>query len=528
MMKKLVQPLQGTLLTLLICLLFSACSTSSNPGLNYVPKDANIIMSFNVMQMHDKLKDGNINIDSLTNSFKTQDSSFALLSYLNLKKPVLTYIQYKSSVMTGKDVLVGTIGQLSDKSGFEKKLTALNPGKSIEKKDGYSLLTVNNNNCYAWNDKIVILYAGNNVVDKVPTLFSLKKDASAADDKNAAKFLNKKGDINFYTSSQDGATGIPMLSMTKISDLIKGNYGGATLNFEKGQIVSDGDFYYNKTLIDLIKKNPSKDIDKAVLAHFPGKPLGLLQVSFNLKQLFSFLDYAGVTNMIEGYMKNLGISLDDVASAFTGQFAVAAQSVAGSAAGASTPKMLLTAPIANKASFDKVMGALAKMEIVEQRGGQWVPKGVSADQSWSFHSDNKALVVCTDKAISDAFISGSGQMVYPKNLDFSDKTCAFYLDINTLLSQIASKDASAASADLQLGIQTLDDMDITTTNLKGDHATTNMVVRFKDKSQNSLPVLVGLLQQISKNRKENSLQQLPMNTDSSIVPLPKGLDDTDN
>lgn len=527
MMKKIVQPFQGTLLILLISLIFSACSTSSNPGLNYVPKEANVIMSFNIMQMHDKLKDGNINIDSLTSSFRTQDSAFTLLSYLNLKKPLLTYIEYKSSVMTGKDVMVGTIGELGDKSGFEKQLTAINPGKTIEKKDGYSLLSVDNNSCYAWNDKIVVFYIGNNIVDKVPTLFSLKKDASAADDKNAAKFLGRKGDINLYTSSQDGATGIPMLSMTKISDLVKGNYGGATINFEKGQVVSDGDFYYNKTVVDLIKKNPSKDIDKAVLAHFPGKPLGLFQISLNLKQLFSFLDYAGITNMIEGYMKNLGITLDDVASAFTGQLAIAAQDVAGSTVGASTPKMLITAPIGNKSSFDKVMGALAKMGIVEQKAGQWVPKGVSADEAWSFHTDDKSLVVSTDKAISEAFISGSGQMVYPKNLDFSDKTCAFYLDINTLLSQIAAKDQSSASADLNLAIQTLEDADVTTSNLEGDHASTKMVVRLKDKNQNSLPVLVSLIQQISKNRKQYSVQKADV-TDSVIVPLPKGLDDSDN
>ena len=524
MMKKLVQPLQGTLLILFIALIFSACSPSSNPGLKYIPKQANIVMSFNIMQMRDKLKDGHFNVDSLMNSLKTQDSAFSLLQYLNLKNPVLSYIQYKSTVMSGQDIVFASIGELSDKSGFEKQLAAIYPGKTIDKKEGFSLLSFDDNGCYVWNDKIVALYGGKNIQTQVPALFALKKEESLADDKNAAKLLSSKGDINLYSGSKDGATGIPMLSMTKISDLLKDNYGGATINFEKGRVVMKGDAYYNSTVTDLIKKNPTKDINKAVLAHYPGKPLGLFQISFNLKQIFSFLDYAGVATMIEGYMKNLGITLDDVAKAFSGDVAVAVGAVNGSDVEKSTPKMLMSIPIGDKSSFDKVMGALAKMEIVTNLNGQWVPKGVKPEEAWSFHSDSKSLVISTDKAVSEAYNSGSGQMVYPKDLDFSGNTSVMYADLSGIFTQMDTIEHVGDSSAVKLAEKNLEDFSFTASNMNGNHATVNVILNLKDKSQNSLPALIGIFQQLNQYNKAREAAVL---TDTAFVPpIPKDLQDS--
>lgn len=527
MMKKRIQPLYGALLILFISLIFSACHKSANPGMAYIPKDANVVLSFNVKQMHDKLKDGNFNLDSLMNELKTQDSSFALLPYLNLKVPVLTFFKYKSSMMTGKDILIGVVGQISDRSGFEKELVAIKPGKSIVKKDDYSYLLLDDNAVYVWNDKIITFYAGKDIAVQIPSLFHIKKDSSLADDKTAIKILNGTGDVSIYSSSRDGMTGIPMLSMTKISDLIKGNYWGATLNFEKGEIVMNGDCYYNKTVEDLIKKNPSENINKAVLAHFPGKPLGLFQVSLNLKQIFSFLDYAGVTSMIEGYMKNLGITLDDVAKAFSGEIALAMQSATGSSMAPSTPKILTVVPIGDKSSFDKVMGAMAKMGAVEQINGQWVPKGMKAEDSWSFHSDDKSIVFSTDKDIATAYVSGKGQMEYPKNVDFSGKTCVAYADINGILTQMASREKTSDSASLNLAIQTFEDVDLSATNIKGNHSSMDMTLRLKDKNQNSLPLLISTMQQFKKLDEAKAAQRSAV-TDSLIVPLPPDLEDSAN
>lgn len=527
MMKKIIQPFYGALLVLLITLIFSACHTSTNPGMDYIPKEANIVMSFNVRQMHDKLKDGNFNMDSLVNELRTQDSSFALLQFVNLKVPILSFVQYKASMMMGKDFLVGIIGELADKAGFEQQLAKVQPGKSIINKGDYSLLLLSDNSCYVWNDKIVALYNGKNISEQVPTLFNLKKDASLADDKTAIKLLNTKGDVSIYSSSQDGLTGIPMLSMTKISDLIKGNYWGATLNFEKGQIVLDADCYYNKTLEDLIKKNPSANVNKSILAHFPGKPLALMQVSINPKQIFSFLDYAGVTSMVEGYMKNLGVTLDDVAKAFTGDIALALQSTSGSTMNASVPKMLTVIPIGDKPSFDKLMGALAKMGVVELQNGRWVPKGMTAEDSWAFHSDDKAIVFSTDKTISDAYISGSGSIDYPKSVDFDGKTFIGYADINGLLTQMAATQKTNDSASLNLALQTFEDIDMSATNIKGNHSTQNMTLRLKNKSENSLPLLISTIQQFKK-LDEIRNAQAPIAADSVIIPLPQGLGDSAN
>lgn len=526
-MKKRFQSINGPLLILAICLIFSACHNSTNPGMNYIPKDANFVMSFNIKQVHDKLKDGNFNLDSLMNELKTQDSSFALLPFTDLKVPALLFMQYKSSMMAGQDFLIGWIQQLKDRSGFEKELTNVKPGHTIVKKDDYSYMALSDNSCYVWNNEVVALYTGKNIEDQIPGLFKLKKDASLADDNTAIKILSKSGDATIYSSSQDGLTNIPMLSMTKISDLIKGNYWGGTLNFEKGKVVVDGEGYLNKTVEDLIKKNPSKDINKAVLANFPGQPLGLFQVSLNLKQIFSFLDYAGVTSMIEGYMKNLGITLDDVAKAFSGEFAVALQAANGGDLKNTNPKMLAVVPVGDKSSFNKVMGALAKMGLFDQVNGQWLPKGMPADNSWAFHTDDKAVVFSSDKALSETYLSGSEKMTYPKELDFSGKTFVGYADLNSILTQLPAPANAEDSMAMALSLQTFDDIDMSASNIKGNHYSVNFILRLKDKSQNSLPLLMTTIINIKK-LKESGQAKLadPALTDSVIVPLPSDLEES--
>ena len=511
----------GALMILFISLIFSACHKSSNPGIDYIPKEANVVVSINVKQLHDKLKDGNFNVDSLMDNLKTQDSAFTLLPYLDLKVAPLVFVQYKSSVMSGKDILTGAVGKLNDRAGFEKQLASSYPGKSIVKKEDYSYLSLSDNNCYVWNNDILAIYGASNIVEKIPTLFKLKKDASLADDKNAIKTLNNNGDINFYSSSKDGLGNIPMLSMTKISDLIKGNYWGATLNFENGQVVLNGDCYYNKTVEDLIKKNPSKDVNKALLANYPGKPIGLFQISFNLKQIFSFLDYAGVTSMIEGYMKNLGITMDDLTNAFSGQVALAMQSTKGSSLDKGAPKMVGVIPIGDKSSFDKLMGALAKMGIFEQVGGQWVPQGMPADQSWSFHEDDNAIVFSSDKELSEKFQSGSEKLIYPKDLDYNDKTSVFYVDFTTLFEEISSFNNASDSATTAIAKETFENLEASASNINGNHSSINLVLHLKNKSKNSLPLIISTFDQINKIEKSQpsiTVDSLSRFTPPVIVP----------
>ena len=529
MMKKKFQPLYGTLLIFFISLIFSACHKSSNPGLAYVPKDANVVISFNIKQLHEKLKDGKFNVDSLMNEIKTQDSAFALLPYLNLKDPILTYVRYKSSITMGSDVLVGSVGQLDDRAAFEKELGSLYPDKKVEKQDDYSYLSVSNDDALVWNDNIIAFYHVKDATTQVASLFKLKSDASLSNDKNAEKILGNQGDIVMFTNSQDDLSGIPMLSMTKISDLIKGNYGGLTVNFEKGEVKVEGNFFYNKTLEELIKKNPAGKLNQDVLAHFPGKPIGLFQFAINLKQIFSFLDYAGVTSMVEGYMKNIGITLDDIAKAFSGNVGGAMQSTSGATLNPQTPKMLFVIPIADKTSFDKVMGAFEKMGLVEQANGQWAIKAMSANEQYAFQVSDKAIVISSDKTLSETYLSGQGKIEYPEHIDLSGKTFVLYTDLDKVISGISEMDDSPIT---QLAQSTFEDVDMSASQLKGSESSMDMTFRLKDKASNSLPVLVSFFQQMNeldKARKSANLNP-PTVVDSVQVPvpLPPDLEDEGN
>lgn len=527
-----IQTFGGLLLLLFILLEFSACSTNKNKGLTLIPKDATAVFSINFNQIQEKLKDGNFNTDSLMDVLKTQDSVFVLLKDFDLRQPLLAFVKNSSTMMAGKDLLSGFVASISDRADLEKNLKNLYPDKNIEKGKNASYIQLKDNTYAAWNDGFMISLVGSALTaDQVDALFAMKKDASMADNKEAVKLLTVKSDLSFYVNGNGSLASIPFISMSKASDLIKDNYGGGTINFEKGKVLFDAKYYLNGTLTDLIKKNPTKDLAGDGLKNFPGKPLGFFEVSFNLKQILSFLEYAGVKNTADVYLKNMGLSLDDLQKAFVGEINVALSDV-----GVTTqsipfgdtsltinrpePKVLVNIPIADKASYDKIVTALGTVGMFVNQNGQWVPKELIDPSKGVYIANNKSVIYATDKTLADAFLSGSKSIEYPKDLDRKNKTSIGYVDLGKMI-QAMSRSGQNQDSSLQLAIQTFDDVSMSADNIKGNVCSYTMVLHLKDQSKNSLPVLMEFVKKNDLlNKAKKSADTLDDSMNTNIQPPP--------
>ena len=129
--------------------------------------------------------------------------------------------------------------------------------------------------------------------------------ASISEFKNA---LNKPGDIHFWSNASGSLSAIPMLGMTKISSLFQDTYTDGTIDFENGKAVATAETHYNKTLSDILKKYPSKEIDKSMISRYPQPINGFGIVAFNPKVLLDILHYLGYDTMADDYISQMGFT----------------------------------------------------------------------------------------------------------------------------------------------------------------------------------------------------------------------------
>ncbi len=123
--------------------------------------------------------------------------------------------------------------------------------------------------------------------------FNQKEDASIASVaafKDAAK---DKADMLLFTSSSGALASVPMLGMSKASDLLKDFYSASTINFEDGKVVMDSKAYTNDMLADTLKKYAGPKVDMDMVNHYPGAVNGFALFSFNPRIVTAIMNIAG-------------------------------------------------------------------------------------------------------------------------------------------------------------------------------------------------------------------------------------------
>jgi len=533
----------------------SSCNKNKLEQTKHIPKDATLVVAVNPMSFYDKLKDHKAELDTLIGSFsqKMMHSDSAkkqgelTKQAFDFQKSFFFFVKASNSIAEGKSVNAAFVVPLKDKDKFVELLKSTGQDINISQGTGFSFV-IKQKATFGWNNDIaIIIPAYGGYMDTLgqkavlESLFNLKENESIADNKSFTKSFTTKADISYYTNSSQSLTAVSMLALTKASDLVKDTYSAGTINFDDGDVDLKIASYPNPALLDLLKKNPAEKLSANTLENYPGKPQGIADISINIKQLISILDYMGVNQMINPFLQKQGLSLDDVAAAFKGEIAIAASNFRMEQkqspyfnAMTSSPKAdyLLCVPIGDKKAYDKIITAIynADNTAFVNQNGQVVPTAVT-QSGLGFLVNEKYLLLGSSPSLVDSFATAKGKISLPGDADknLKGKTSYFYGDLQSLLNMVPA--SGSDSATIVLSRNTFKDFSAWGNEVTGDTFSGEAHLHLLDSKQNSLITLLKYSQQVKVNE-DNYYKNLPAadsipdNDMNTNIPIPPNVDTT--
>ncbi|MDQ2752639.1 MAG: DUF4836 family protein [Bacteroidota bacterium] len=536
---------------LLVIVLFAvSCKSSAPKQTKYIPKDASVVLAINPKKLSDKLADSKVSLDSILRSAVGSDTSLMITSNditnsgIDLSKDIFLFVNQTGSMMSGSSATTGIVAVLNKVSQFEDFLKKKMPSAQIKKEKDYSYATGKNGFVVGWNDDIVLIdnvtainpqTAGQSATpdaahQQLTALFAQKEDASLASVKQFKDANDGKADVFFWSNSNGALATIPMLGMSKASDLLKDTYTAGAINFEKGEVDMDLKSYPNTTLADTLKKYAGPKVNMDLLTKYPGAVNGYALFSFDPKIIVAILNFAGLLQTTNQFLQNQGYTMDDIVKAFKGDFAIVfsnfgmqQKNVQGFKYSSPYAKLVVDAAIGDKASYDKIVASLAKQGLMVQKNGQYVPAPLDENpQGFTMYTDNKNVLFSNDSALMKQYNAGSGKITLPS--DISGKTkgtaVAFYVDVASILNTIP-KDSSSDEM-INSAKQTFKDVIATTDNYSNSSVKSHLELRTVNQKENSLATLTryfGSLSATMKRMKEaTGTDDINVNPPTSILP----------
>ncbi len=518
---------------LLLIVVITSCTSSAPKQTKYIPKDASVVFSINPKKLSDKLGDSKVNLDSLMRSAFSSDTSMMITandmanSGIDLTKDIFLFVNQAGSMMSGSSITTGVVAAMDKTSAFEEFLKKKVPSAQIKKEKDFSYAVLKDNSVVGWNDDVVLaenISGGYNIQSGEPTsvapgaaqqslvsLFSLKEDVSLASLKQFKDANDGKADMFFWSNSNGSLSSIPMIGMSKASDLIKDTYSSGAINFENGKVVMDMKTYPNEMLKDTLKKYAGPKVDMDLVNKYPGAVNGYAVFSFDPRLIVSILNFMGVTQTANQFLANQGYTLEDITKAFKGDFAVIFSNVGneqkeiqGYKYSSPTAKLIIDAAIGDKASYDKITAQLAKQGILVMKNGQYQPSMMEGEGAPGFkmHTDAKNIVFASDSVLLQQYVAGSGKVSLPNDVSSQTKgtAVAFYVDITSILNAVPTDSSDAEM--MTSAKQTFKDVIATSDNYSDGVMKGHAELRTINEKENSLATLTRYFGSLAETMKK--------------------------
>ncbi|MEP6682831.1 MAG: DUF4836 family protein [Parafilimonas sp.] len=526
--------------TCFLIIAFAACKNAVPKLALYIPKDASVVFAVDPKSVMDKIASSGITIDSLANLFTKKSDDYSLRwndiknSGIDLSKSIYFFTKQTNAMQTGAVSSSGIIAEVQDAAKLEAFLKKEKVGKDVLSGGKYKYITLGNDFIAGWTDKILIVSAvtggtsapgtystGEGTLSQLQltTLFSQEESASIAAADGFNDMLSKKGDMHFYTNAYANLSANPMLGMSKLSSLLEGSYTSGAISFDNGKIVADATTHNSKALSDILSKYPSKEIDKDMITKFPGDVSGLGIISFNPKVLIDILHYAGFDVMANGYVAQMGFTIDDIMNAFSGDIAFVAsdlsikQNNSQNMDNMNAPeknKYLLIMRIGDKAAFDKVMSGLVNKHVLSKNGDQY-QLGFSGGHDFAIETSGNDFVAGSSDELIKLYESGNGKSNLPGDVtkEINNKSMAMYIDINAILKNVNTND-SAGEKVRTFAQSTFKNFIASSDKGDGKNTEGNFTLNFANANENSLASLARFIsiahdEEITKKENPSSI-----------------------
>ena len=533
------------LLLAIAVMLFASCKQNAPQLALYVPKDAAFVLVVDVKPIKDKINSSGITMDSIVNMMDKHGSNLHWSdienSGVDLTKPFLAFNSTTNSMQNGSTENSGLVASLSAQGQLESFLQKQLNTPNVKSDNKYKYIDLKDGSVIGWNDKILILSSvkqnkQNNTDEalshqQLTALFTQKESNSLASVSEFKKALNKPGDIHFWSNASGHLNNIPMLGMTKITSLFQDTYTDGVIDFQNGKAIVSSETHFNKTLSDMLKKYPSKEIDKSMISRYPQPINGFGIMAFNPKVLVDILHYLGYDTMADSYTSQMGFSTNDIVNAFSGDVAVIFSDfkmedkpipyLPGVPSKRPGGQFLVNIKIGDKASFDKVINGLVNKNILSKDGDQY-QLGFFGGHNFVIETTNNNLLIASDDALIKAYEASTTNSALSNDVgkEIDDKSFAMYIDIAGMMKK-ANADDTAVSKTAQTAQATFKNFIASTDKSDGKSITGNLELNFVNTNENSLASLVKFISvahEESMNKRWSGVVPLspPANSDSTM------------
>jgi hypothetical protein len=530
--------------------LFVSCHSKGPQEARFIPKDASFVMAVDPGSLQDKMKNGNIDIDSLFKQVMGQDSSAAKNKKyfddfknagIDWSKKLFVFATQKTDASKGQSHFINILGSLKDSAKLLAYLETIDEikGRDVKEGKGYSYIPLDYRGMISWTDKNIIatfysytegtmrymdtsLSPGINksaeIEKEVARYYSLKEKESIISVTPFTDIFKEKADGYFLNSTnniQNILSRMPM-QLPKLDELLKDNYTAGTFNFDKGKIVAASAFYPNDILGTLLKKYGGHTINTSLIDNYPSGNIDMMAItSFNPAILGGILQQLEVESLVDGFLEKMGLTSKDLYQCLKGDIAFAVSDLSlNKKTSVTFPfskpsyKMILDAAIGDTASFHKLMEKAAENHLVIKENNGYRSGALMRSVGLFLHTDNKNLVLASDSLTYIQYASKTSSAGISGDIirQIKGKSTAVYIDIDRMLGSFsAGTQDKDTSSPLRTAKAVFKDIIATSANFDGTKITSKMEMRLQDNRQNSLVTLMKLIPSVADQIKKSKI-----------------------
>ena len=522
--------LKNLLTISLLASVISNCTSNKTADL-LIPEDASMVVHINAPSLSSKLSWAEIKNSEWFRMFNKEKSKTDLEQKL-LDDPSTSGVDMNSDMYffmkpSGRHGYMAFQGKLKDVKAFEEMVKKLNEKDEI-KRDGNISYIGNGLDFMTWtSDRFMMVgetkmndgygdeYKGaeltkDSVLNFAKATYNLKSNKSMGSNSKFSSLLNDKGDLHIWISNSlmmGGGNVSKQISFLKASSVFEGNSTGMTVNFDNGKITGTSKTYYNKQLKGLYEKYLSGNLDVDMLKKIPGENVAVV-MAFKCKPegIKEFLKLLGFDGLADGYLREAGVSLDDVIAANKGDLMLAVSdfsmkkdpeaSSENSYSTSSMPgaKILFATSINNKGAFDKVIDAV-KNTMNKEGGENAGPLGgikYEIKDNWFIAGNSQENVTAYGSSATDhPFISKISGHPFGGYINIKKITSG--MDIPAMVRM-----QGAPATDINALVNVWDDIVFYGGEMKDDAAVSHFEINLTDKNTNSLKQLNSFLGSVAK------------------------------
>lgn len=498
----------------LLCVLAAGVFSCSNKSdlANHIPKDANVVLAFDVKSMGYK----SLNFDELLTIDNVKKALSKIGQKDTTKAPSIENagIDFMSKaymyVNVGEKPQGGAIVALSDAGKFETFLLDLNKDFKMTESEGIRIASEEGEkSAIGWTDKYaIVVFEVENPVTAVTTLANLKKEESLAATSAEFRALeDEAADISIWASFENLQKLMPAYSVPGAPAFdLKETFFTASCMFEDGQIAINTRYITNEEnakKFAFVRKNISNDIADAM----PGKGLiGIFAMALDMTAITNYLEEQQLLSAYGATTPQFtGLEAKDLLSMLSGDVVVSLNGIQMKEVksidwmtgeevtrNVPDPEYFAAIGIADKEKLAKMLKHLETSGMVTKTGSDY-----SFMDKVFLNEKDGSIVITGTQAMKDHAATGSGDKLSDEVRGLiTSNASTFYVS----LKEIPDAFYASGTPDLKANVETseLEDIIVTASSPEGKVSTGKVLVRFKNKKENSLVTLTRISKKLSE------------------------------